>query len=71
MTNLQRETERSRLTLKQRLALQPRLFRAGTATITDMETLRAYVAYENAHRNRLVVLRRLHRRADELREDEK
>jgi len=36
----------------------------------DMETLRACVAYENAHQNRTHILRRLKSKADELREDE-
>lgn len=44
-----------------------RLIKAGIATIPDMETLRECVAYENAHQNRTPILRRLERKAGELR----
>lgn len=47
-----------------------RLIKAGIATIPDMETLRECVAYENAHLNRTQILRRLQRKAEELREGE-
>lgn len=47
-----------------------RLIDAGIATITDMETLHACVAYENQHQQRLPVLKQLAWRAEELREDE-
>ena len=47
-----------------------RLINAGIATINDMETLRACVAYENAHQQRVQILRRLEDRASELRADE-
>lgn len=47
-----------------------RLIKAGIATISDMETLRECVAYENAHQNRTQILRRLKWKAEELREDE-
>lgn len=45
-----------------------RLIDAGIKTIPDMETLRECVAYENAHRNRTPILKRLKRRATELRD---
>jgi hypothetical protein len=45
----------------------PRLITAGIATIKDMETLRACVAYENANQQRVQILRRLERRASEIR----
>ena len=44
-----------------------RLINAGIATITDMETLRACVAYENAHQQRVQILRQLEDRASEIR----
>lgn len=47
-----------------------RLIEAGIATIPDMETLRECVAYENAHQNRTRILKRLERKAAELREAE-
>ena len=47
-----------------------RLIKAGIATISDMETLRECVAYENAHKNRTQILRRLKWKAEELREDD-
>ncbi|WP_114578841.1 hypothetical protein [Saliphagus sp. LR7] len=47
-----------------------RLIDAGIATITDMETLHACVAYENQHQQRLPVLKQLARRAEELREED-
>jgi len=47
-----------------------RLVDAGIATISDMETLRECVAYENEHQNRTQILRRLQWKAEELREDE-
>ena len=47
-----------------------RLIKAGIATISDMETLRECVSYENAHQNRTQILRRLKWKAEELREDE-
>ncbi|MDL0123024.1 hypothetical protein [Halobacterium salinarum] len=47
-----------------------RLLNAGIVTINDMETLRACVAYENAHQNRVQILRRLEHRATELRSQE-
>jgi len=45
-----------------------RLIEAGIATIPDMETLRECVAYENTHQNRSPILKRLDRKAAELRE---
>ncbi|MFC4452009.1 hypothetical protein [Halorussus aquaticus] len=47
-----------------------RLINAGIVTITDMETLRACVAYENTHQKRVQILRRLEHRASELRSQE-
>ncbi len=46
------------------------LINAGIATINDMETLRACVAYENAHQQRVQILRRLEDRASEIRSDD-
>ena len=47
-----------------------RLITAGIETVSDMETLRECVAYENAHQNRTQILRRLKWKAEELRKDE-
>jgi len=47
-----------------------RLIEAGITTIPDMETLRECVACENAHQNRTAILKRLDRKASELRETE-
>ena len=47
-----------------------RLINAGIVTIDDMETLRACVAYENANQGRVLILRRLERRAHEIRSQE-
>jgi len=56
------------LTPKQRLEPpNTRLINAGIATIHDMETLRACVAYENANQGRIQILRRLEQRASEIR----
>lgn len=44
-----------------------RLINAGIATIHNMETLRACVAYENANQQRIQILRRLEQRASEIR----
>ena len=46
---------------------QPRLIRAGVACMHDVDTIRAYVAYENQHQRRGWVLRLLARRAATLR----
>ena len=46
------------------------LLSAGIVAINDMETLRACVAYENAHQQRIQILRRLEHRASELRSQE-
>ena len=43
---------------------------AGIESINDMETLRACVAYENTHQNRTPILRRLERKAEEIRNEE-
>jgi hypothetical protein len=47
-----------------------RLVEAGIATIPDMECLQECVAYENTHQNRTQILRRLKRKAEELRKNE-
>ena len=47
-----------------------RLVDAGIESINDMETLRACVAYENTHQNRTPILRRLERKAEEIRDTE-
>ncbi|WP_306061014.1 hypothetical protein [Natronococcus wangiae] len=58
------------LTPQQRLeSPNTRLIDAGIATINDMETLQACVAYENQHQQRLPILKQLARRAEELREE--
>jgi len=52
------------LTPEQRLEPpNTRLINAGIATIHNMETLRACVAYENANQGRVQILRRLEQRA--------
>ncbi|SEO99509.1 hypothetical protein SAMN04487948_11010 [Halogranum amylolyticum] len=56
------------LTPEQRLeAPTTNLIDAGIATIHDMATLRACVAYENANQQRARILRRLAERAQEIR----
>jgi hypothetical protein len=63
-------SESAGLTPEQRLGpADPALITAGIVTIHDVETLRACVAYENRHRQRVPVLRRLAQRATELREE--
>ncbi|AHG05499.1 hypothetical protein HALDL1_00350 (plasmid) [Halobacterium sp. DL1] len=63
-------TDSSELSPEQRLEPpNTRLINAGIATIHDMETLRACVAYENANQNRTHILRRLEWKARGLRED--
>ncbi|MFC6768763.1 hypothetical protein [Natrinema soli] len=58
------------LTPQQRLeSSNPRIIDAGVATITDMETLQACVAYENQHQQRLPILKLLVQRAEGLREE--
>jgi len=58
----------SELSPVQRLkAPNTRLIDAGIATISDMKTLRACIAYENQHQQRVPILRRLEKRANELR----
>jgi len=47
-----------------------RLINPGIATIDDMDTLRACVAYENTHQNRIQILRWLKQRAEELRSEQ-
>ncbi|UTF55791.1 hypothetical protein [Natronosalvus rutilus] len=59
------------LTPEQRLdPPNTRLINAGIATIRDMKTLRACVAYENAHQQRVQILRRLKDRASEIRSED-
>ena len=56
------------LTPEQRLeAPTTHLIDAGIATIHDMDTLRACVAYENANQQRVQILRRLEQRVSEIR----
>ena len=63
-------TDSSELSPEQRLEPpNTRLINAGIATIHDMETFRACVAYENANQNRTHILRRLEWKARGLRED--
>ena len=59
------------LTPEQRLeASTTHLIDAGIATIHDMATLRACVAYENTNQQRVQILRRLEHRAKEIRTQE-
>lgn len=51
-------------------ATNTRLIDAGIMTIRDMETLRECVAYENTHQNRTLILKRLARKAVELRDEQ-
>lgn len=58
-------TDASGLSPKQRLEPpDTRLLDAGIVTIHDMETLRACVAYENTHQQRVQILRRLKQQAE-------
>ncbi|MFD1564404.1 hypothetical protein ACFR99_12685 [Haloarchaeobius amylolyticus] len=58
----------SRLSPAQRLeAPNTRLIDAGIETINEMDTLRACIAYENQHQQRVPILRLLEKRAIELR----
>ncbi|AGB33779.1 hypothetical protein Natpe_4054 (plasmid) [Natrinema pellirubrum DSM 15624] len=62
----------SDLSPAQRLeAPNTRLIDAGIATISDMKTLRACIAYENQHQQRVPILRQLEKRANELRSQDK
>jgi hypothetical protein len=66
----EQDSDSSDLSPEQRLdPPNTRLINAGIATINDMETLRACVAYENTHQQRVQILRRLEDRASELRSD--
>jgi plasmid stabilization system protein ParE len=47
-----------------------RLIRGGVACMRSVKTIKQYVAYENATEQREQVLRLLHQRATELREQE-
>jgi hypothetical protein len=65
------DPDSSELSPEQRLdPPNTRLINAGIATINDIETLRACVAYENTHKNRTQILRRLDDRASELRSED-
>jgi hypothetical protein len=67
----EQDSDSSDLSPEQRLdPPNTRLINAGIATINDMETLRACVAYENTHQQRVQILRRLEDRASELRSDD-
>lgn len=69
--SLNASVESDGLTPEQRLEPpNTRLINAGIATIHDMETLRACVAYENANQQRVQILRRLERRAEKIRSQE-
>ncbi|UHQ99133.1 hypothetical protein HYG81_26165 (plasmid) [Natrinema zhouii] len=64
-------TVSSGLSPEQRLEpANTQLINAGIVTINDMETLRACVAYENAHQQRVQILRRLEHRASDIRSQE-
>ncbi|WP_096396469.1 hypothetical protein [Halorubrum trapanicum] len=66
--SLNSSVESDGLTPEQRLEPpNTRLINAGIATIHDMETLRACVAYENANQQRVQILRQLKDRASEIR----
>ena len=66
-----RATASTGLSPEQRLeGPSTRLIDARIATIHDMETLRACVAYESTNRNRVQILRRLAQRAQEIRSQE-
>jgi len=68
----EQSTEPNGLSPEQRVEPpNPRLINAGIVTIHDMETLRACVAYENAHQQRVQILRLLEHRANEIRSSEK
>jgi len=69
--SLNSSVESDGLTPEQRLEPpNTRLINAGIATIHDMETLRACVAYENANQQRIPILRRLKDRASEIRAED-
>lgn len=64
----QESEQASTLTPKQRLTPENLdLLRACIVTISDVETVQACVAYENAHQNREPILRWLAQQAAELR----
>jgi len=66
--SLNSSVESDGLTPEQRLEPpNTRLINAGIATIHDMETLQACVAYENANQQRIQILRQLKDRASEIR----
>ncbi|UTF55905.1 hypothetical protein [Natronosalvus rutilus] len=64
-------TDSSGLTPEQRLEpTNTRLINACIATIHDMKTLRACVAYENANQQRVQILRQLENRANQIRSED-
>lgn len=70
MNNPTSLNESNRLTPEQRL--EPpiiQLINPGISTIKDMDTLRACVAYENTHQQRIQILRQLEDRAKEIRRE--
>ncbi|MFC7216004.1 hypothetical protein ACFQO4_18195 [Saliphagus sp. GCM10025334] len=63
--------ESGTLTPEQRLEPpNTRLINACIATIHDMKTLRACVAYENANQQRVQILRQLENQASEIRSED-
>jgi len=67
----EQDTDSNELSPEQRLEpANTRLINAGIVTIHDMETLRACVAYENANQQRVQILRRLEKRASEIRAED-
>lgn len=71
-TPTEQSVESDGLTPEQRLEPpNPRLINAGIVTITEMEKLRACVAYENVNQGRVQILRRLEQQAQEIRSQEK
>ncbi|WP_375335562.1 hypothetical protein [Halorussus sp. MSC15.2] len=70
MSNV-RDGESNGLSPEQRLEPRNiRLIDPSIAAIDDMDTFRACVAYENTHQNRIQILRRLKRRAEEIRAEQ-
>ena len=70
MSNV-RDDESNEISPEQRLEPRNiRLIDPSIGTIDDMDTLRACVAYENTNQNRIQILRRLKRRAEEIRAEQ-
>ena len=71
VSNPEQPSKSNSLTPEQRLEpTNADVLRASIETIHDMETLRACVAYENAHQQLVPTLRRLDDRASELRSED-